>query len=198
MTVVTYRENRMNTPATAPTIGQGAVSKAVPADDAWQFAGTCDEPGRIRGRCVGHCITIEAPPELVWSFVADFTGWSRWSRLYAQTYGRVETGGTLHFTAHFAGLKPRKGAAQVCKVAEYDSLEFAEACFAGLLRSQRYVEIEELSPLRCRVINGEIVGGLLGPLVPRAIGAKIAAGLQDMNEALKEVSERKWRGLGAF
>lgn len=188
----------MNPPVTASIVDLGAVARAVPGEDAWQFAGMCDEPGRIKGRCVGHRITIEAPPELVWDFVADFAGWSSWSRLYAQTHGRAEEGETLRFTAHFAGLKPRQGRAQVCKVVEYELLEYAENCLAGLLRSYRYIEIEELSPTRCRVVNGEIVGGLLAPLVPRAIGAKIAAGLQRMNEALKDVSERKWQGRPGF
>lgn len=170
------------------------VLSPVGAETAWAFAGPCDDPGRIKGRCVGHGITIEAPPELVWDFVADFAGWSSWNPLYRDTEGRAEEGETVRFAVQLAGMKPQKAKAQVTAVRQHELLEYGMSNLGGLIKAFRYVEIEELSPTRCRVVNGEIMGGPLGLLVARAVGAKVAAGLKDMNEALKAVSERKWRG----
>lgn len=164
------------------------------ADETGQFAGACDEPGRIKGRCVGHRITIEAPPELVWDFVADFQGWSSWNPFYSDTLGSADEGGTVHFAVHLEGLKPQKNKAQVSKVRPNELLEYRLSSFGGLVKAFRFIEIEELSPIRCRVGNGEILGGPLGPVIARAVGPKVAAGLRDMNEALKAIAERKWRG----
>lgn len=165
--------------------------------DAEQFSGACDDPGRLRGRCVGHRITIEAPPELVWDFVADFQGWSSWNPLYGDTAGTAEVGEPLRFTVHLAGMKPQRGKAVVRKVEADTLLEYAVSSLGGLVKAFRYVEIEELSPVRCRVVNGEIMGGLLGGLVYRAVRAKVGEGLKAMNEALQRVAERKWRGRPA-
>ena len=162
--------------------------------DAWQFAGACDEPGRIKGHCVGHRVTIEAPPELVWDFVADFEGWKTWNPLYCDTSGSAEEGETLRFKVQLAGMKPQKGTAMVHAVRQDELLEYRVASMARLVKTFRFVEVEELSPTRCRVSNGEIIGGPLGPLVARAVGDKVAQGLRGMNQALKKVAERKWRG----
>ncbi|VWX52796.1 SRPBCC domain-containing protein [Novosphingobium sp. 9U] len=162
--------------------------------EGWEFSGACDDPGRLRGRCVGHRITIDAPPELVWDFVADFQGWSSWNPLYGDTVGAAEEGERLRFSVQLAGMKPQKGQAVVRKAEADTLLEYAVSSMGGLVKAYRYVEIEELSPVRCRVVNGEIMGGPLGGLVYRAVGAKVGEGLKAMNEALKRVAERKWRG----
>lgn len=164
------------------------------ADDAWLFAGACDGPGRIPGRCFGHRITVEAPPELVWRFVADFAAWASWNPLSRNTMGEAEEGAVVAFTVRLAGHKPRRGKALIHKVDDHERLEFRMSRFAGLLKIHRFVEVEELSPVRCRVANGEIIGGPLGPLVARSTRGKVADGLWGMNEALKDVAERRWRG----
>jgi uncharacterized protein YndB with AHSA1/START domain len=163
-------------------------------EDTWKFTGIYDEPGRIKGHCVGHRITIEAPPELVWDFVADFEGWKSWNPLYSHTSGLAEEGETLRFCVNLAGRKPQKGKAQVHTVRQNELLEYGLSNLAGLVKVFRFIEVEELSPVRCRVINGEITGGPLRGPVSRARGERAAQGLRVMNVALKKVAERKWRG----
>lgn len=162
-------------------------------DDSWDFSGACEEPGRIKGPCVGHRITIEAPPELVWDFIADFEGWKGWNPLYQNTSGHAEEGEQIRFVVHLAGMKPQKAKAQVSRVRQNELLEYGISGLGGLLKTMRFVEIHELSPTRCRVVNGEIMGGPLGRLVSRSLGKKVSQGLKGMNEALKFVAERKWR-----
>lgn len=160
----------------------------------WELPSGREAPGRIKGNCVGHRIEVDAPPELVWDFIADFEGWQGWNPLYVSTRGKAEPGQKLHFTVVLEGLKPQKAAAKVTALRTNELFEYGMSSFGGLLRTQRFIEVEELTPTRCAVINGEIMGGPLGPLVSRAVGAKVGKGLQAMNEAMKAVAERKWNG----
>lgn len=164
------------------------------SDGVWQFAGVYDEPGRLKGRCVGHRITIDAPPEMVWDFIADFEGWKAWNPLYGDTSGSAQEGETLHFAVNLAGMKPQKGKAQVLAVRQNELLEYAISNMFGIVKVLRFIEVEELSPTRCRVVNGEVMGGPAGKLVARMVSEKVAQGLKGMNEALKKVAERKWQG----
>lgn len=143
--------------------------------------------------CYGHRVTIEAPPEVVWDFVSDFTGWGSWNPLYGDTVGVAEVGQTLHCLVNLEGMKPQKFQAQVYRVVPNELLEYGVSSLGGLIKVYRYIQIEELSPIRCRVANVEIMGGLIGQQVlARLIGAKAASGMRTMNEALKFIAERKW------
>lgn len=164
------------------------------AKPGWELPSGQQAPGRLKGNCVGHRVEIDAPPELVWDFIADFDGWASWNPLYVATHGKAELGQKLRFTVRLEGLKPQKGAAKVTALHPNELLEYAMTSFGGLLKTQRFIEVEELSPTRCAVTNGEIMGGPLGALVSRAIGGKVGKGLQGMNEAMKRVAERKWNG----
>lgn len=150
--------------------------------------------GRFRGRATGHRIEIAAPPELVWDLVADYEGWPAWNPLYVATRGRAEPGGSLRFTVQLEGLKPQSGTAQVLTVRPGELLEYRIAGLGGLVRNLRFIEIEELSPTRCTVTNGEVIGGPLGGVLFRAMGAKVGRGLEGMNRALRALAERKWNG----
>ncbi|HUD27715.1 MAG TPA: SRPBCC domain-containing protein [Novosphingobium sp.] len=150
--------------------------------------------GRIRGTCVGHRIEIAAPPELVWDFVADFEGWQGWNPLYVESRGRAEPGGTIRFKVALEGMKAQASAAKVLVVEANERLEYTISGLGGLLKTYRFIEIDELSPTACAVTNGEIMGGPLGGIVSRALAEKVGKGLHGMNEALRRVAERKWQG----
>lgn len=158
------------------------------------LANGSDAPGRPRGACVGHRVQIAAPPELVWDFIADFQGWQGWNPLYTATGGRAEVGQSVTFTVKLEGVKPQAGKAQVITIRPNELLEYRLSKFGGLLKAFRFVELDELSPTRCAVSNGEIMAGPLGGLLTKAIGAKVGKGLEAMNLALKAMAERKWMG----
>lgn len=153
-------------------------------------------PPRPRGRCVAHRVEIAAPPELVWDFIADFEGWQGWNPLYVESRGRAEPGATITFKVRLEGMKPQAGTARVIVAEPHERLEYAITAGAGLLRTYRFVEIEELFPTACAVTNGEIMAGPLAGLVGRVLGDRVDKGLQAMNEALRRVAERKWQGRG--
>ncbi|KHK89981.1 hypothetical protein LK12_19010 [Novosphingobium malaysiense] len=130
----------------------------------------------------------------MWDFVADFEGWSVWNPLYVETSGHAEPGSQIRFAVKLDGMKPQKGSARIVTVRPNDLLEYALSSFGGLVKAFRFVEIEEVSPTRCAVSNGEIMGGALGALIARAMGRKVGKGLEGMNRALKREAEMKWSG----
>jgi hypothetical protein len=171
------------------------VSESI---DDYELHGAADAPGRcpgrFKGRTAGHRIEIAAPPELVWDIVSDFEGWPSWNPLYIATRGHAEPGGTLRFSVRLEGMKPQNGTAHVVTVRPGELLEYRISGLGGLVRNFRFVEIEELSPTRCAVTNGEVIGGPLGGLLFKAMGMKVGKGLEGMNLALRSLAERKWNG----
>ena len=43
-------------------------------------------------------VGVQAPPEVVWRFVHDLTGWSGWNPLYTSAEGRIRIGEMLTVT----------------------------------------------------------------------------------------------------
>lgn len=156
--------------------------------DSREPDGVPDRPSR---NCAEHCIGINAPADKVWQLVSDFDGWERWNPLYVQTSGEVKVGETVHFTVSLEGMKPQKGSATVTAVNAPELLEYRTSAFGGLVKATRYIEIRTLGADRCTVLNGEHMGGLLGPLIYLAVGEKVRLGMKGMNEALKALAENK-------
>ena len=164
------------------------MERALVSTDSPEPDGALDRPSR---HCAEHCIGISAPADKVWQLVSDFAGWERWNPLYVETGGTAKVGETVHFTVVLQGMKPQKGKATVQAVKAPSLLEYGTRAFGGLVRATRYVEIRPLGEERCTVLNGEHMGGLLGPLIYMAVGEKVRLGMKGMNEALKALAENK-------
>jgi hypothetical protein len=134
---------------------------------------------------VTHRIEIAAPAATVWGVLADLDHWGSWNPLYVAASGTPVVGTPFAMTIVLEGLKPQKARATIVSVEPEALLEYAISNLGGLVKAFRYVEIEPLEPGSCAVCNGEIMTGLLGRLLARAVGEKVRAGLRGMNEALK-------------
>lgn len=146
-----------------------------------------------KGVRVEHRIGVQAPAEVIWEVVYDIARWSEWNPHYAEASGTIRIGEKLDLTVVLPGMKPQKTRATVLEWVPNEQLHFQTVSFGGLIRGTRYVEIEQLADESCIVANGEILGGLLGPTLSRSIGPKIYRAIRGMNEALKELAERRWR-----
>ncbi|MCB2074556.1 MAG: SRPBCC domain-containing protein [Novosphingobium sp.] len=150
--------------------------------------------GGARAAGLRHCaedsVEIEAPVETVWKLLVDFAGWQDWNPLYVETRGDLRVGSAIGFTVALAGMKPHGGSATVLSVIPNEVIEYGTGAFAGLVRATRYIEVRALGAERCLVVNGEHMGGLLGPLLFKAVGEKVRLGLKGMNEALKGLAEQ--------
>jgi hypothetical protein len=148
--------------------------------------GSLQEP---RGTRIEHEIVVDAPVERVWALIADVDGWSRWSTLYPAASGRLETGGTLDLSIALPGLKPQPSRATVVAVEPESAMRYLTVSFGGLVLGNRYMTVRAVGTGRCAVINGEVIGGLLGPLIARLMRAKVAEGFAVMNAELKAQAE---------
>lgn len=149
--------------------------------------------GRPKGKCAGGYVEIEAPAALVWDIVGDWRGWGEWNPLYTHTSGEPTEGGEIGFTVCVPGMKPMDASAVVYTYRAPDCFEYGLSNVAGLLKAFRFIDVEEITPGRCGVANGEIISGLLGRIVAAAAGAKVTEGLQAMNAKLKEIAESRVR-----
>lgn len=137
------------------------------------------------GKRIEHRIGVSAPPEAIWSVMADIDNWSAWNPVYTQAAGKVAIGETLRFQLALAGRKPMALTGKVIDWVPNEQLIWRMPLFGGALRVTRYIEIEQLSGAGCILANGEIQEGLAAGVVPQGIRRAIRDGMQAMNEAAK-------------
>lgn len=134
-------------------------------------------------------ISIAAPRDAVWAILMDFAGWKAWNPLYPETSGSFVAGSRIGFTVRLPGLAPQRGKATVLSVEPGRFIAYQVRAMGGLGRATRFIALEEPAPGMTRVVNGEIMGGAIGWLLFKAVGAKVRDGLAGMNLALKQVAE---------
>ena len=139
---------------------------------------------------IEHRIGVSAPPEAIWSVVADINAWSAWNPVYTQAAGKVAIGETLRFQLALANRKPMALVGKVIDWVPNEQLIWRMPLFGGALQVTRYIEIEQLTDAGCILANGEIQEGLAAGVVPRSIRRSIRDGMQAMNEAAKTRIER--------
>jgi len=59
----------------------------------------------------------------------------------------------------------------------------------GLVKSTRYFEIEQLTPVSCIFSNGELFEGIAGPGIAKRLRGSIREGFRAMGEAVKTLAE---------
>jgi hypothetical protein len=153
---------------------------------------------RPRGIAIEHCVDIAAPAEVAWELVSDLQGWSQWNPLYRQAGGSLEVGETISMIVTIPGTRPVDIRPKVVAAVANELVHYQEISLGGLLRGTRYIEIERSGTPGCHVLNGEIMGGLLGRLMAHAAGDRVRMGLEMMSEALKKVAEARWQGRSAL
>ncbi len=155
------------------------------------LAAAAAKPGRLKGRCVGGTIEIEAPVDVVWSIAGDWQGWDAWNELYTRTGGEPREGASIDFTVAVPGLKPVEASATVYSYRPNETFEYGLSAMGGLNRAFRFVDVEEIAPDRTRLSNGEIMGGPIGFVLSRLLGSRVGQGLRTMNARVKELAEAK-------
>lgn len=139
-------------------------------------------------------IGIQAPAETIWDLIYNLRGWKTWNPLYPDAAGEIRIGQALDLTLALPGQPPRQIQPVVLEWVPNEQLHWRLSMMGGLVKTVRYLEIEEVAPGSCIVSNGEIIGGLMGPPGARRMGRSIRQGFRAMNEALKRAAEAEWRG----
>ena len=145
------------------------------------------------GEKIEHRIGIQAPAPVVWEVLADLAAWSEWNPLYTAVQGKLAIAGTLVLTLQLPGESPETIRPVITDWTPDSLLHWKLNLAGGLVRSVRYLEIDELAEESCIFANGEIMGGLLGRYVAKRMGRKMYRGFAAMGEALKVRAEAQWR-----
>ena len=145
------------------------------------------------GEKIEHRIGVQAPARVIWEVLADLDAWSEWNPLYTQAVGRIAIGDTLVLTLNLPDESPETIRPVITDWTPASLLHWKLSLAGGLVRSVRYLEIDELAEANCIFANGEIMGGLLGRYVAKRMGRKMYRGFAAMGEALKVRAEAQWR-----
>ncbi|HEY2179987.1 MAG TPA: SRPBCC domain-containing protein [Caulobacteraceae bacterium] len=136
-----------------------------------------------------HRLGVRAPAETIWAILADIDRWAEWNPLYPTAAGAIRMGATLDLEVGLPGQAPRAIRPVVIDWVPNEQIHWRLSMLAGLVKSVRYLEIEELAPGSCIFSNGEIFEGILGPTVAKRLAGPIRAGFKAMGEALKVRAE---------
>jgi hypothetical protein len=138
---------------------------------------------------IEHRIGVRAPIETVWGLISDLEGWPRWNRLYPKVKGALRIGAQLELEVAIPGQAPRTIRPVIADWVPNEQILWRLSMFAGLVKSTRYLEIEQLTPGSCIFSNGEMFEGLLGENLPKRLRGPIREGFRTMGEAVKALAE---------
>jgi hypothetical protein len=150
-------------------------------------------PKAPKGVPIEHRIGIQAPAEVIWELVHDLASWEAWNPTYTKASGDIRIGSTLEMTLQLPGQAAQQIRPVVLEWVPNEQLHWRLSLMGGLVKTLRYIEIEELAPGSCIVSNGEYFAGLMGPSVVRRVGGSVRRGFAAMNEALKARAEAQWQ-----
>jgi hypothetical protein len=142
---------------------------------------------------IEHRLGIPAPAEAIWAVIADIAGWPAWNPLYTRTEGVLRIGAPLVLDVALPGQKVRTIRPTVSDWVPNEQILWKLSMAGGLIKSTRYLEIEQLAQTGCIFSNGEMFDGPLGPAVARRMRGAIRAGFAAMGEAVKARTLATWR-----
>jgi len=180
--------------APAPQLKAGLFARNPNAKPKTAGGGdTPPKPAGPKGFAIENRIGVQAPAEVIWNLIANLAGWSAWNPLYPQAAGDIRIGSTLTLTLALPGQSPRQIQPVVLEWVPNEQLHWRLSMMGGLVKTVRYIEIEQLAEASCIVSNGEIFGGLMGPSAAKQMGRSIHRGFKEMNEALKKAAEATYQ-----
>ena len=175
--------------APSPQLKAGLFARnptAAKPKDAAQAAPKAAGPKGVR---IEHRIGVQASAETIWNLIYDLDGWSTWNPLYPKAAGTIRIGSALDLTLALPGQAEREIHPVVLEWVPNEQLHWKLSMMGGLVKTVRYIEIEQLAETSCIVANGEIFGGMMGASVAKQLGRSIHRGFTQFSEALKARAE---------
>ena len=139
---------------------------------------------------------IAAPAEIAWEVLYDVKNWPLWNPLYIETEGEVRLGQTLTVKQVLPGDEPETLRPKITDWVPQSHVYWHLSWLGGLVRVQRYFELEAVSETGCIFANGEVFRGLLGPYVGNRLKHRLRKGYRLMGEALRERAQNLWIARG--
>jgi hypothetical protein len=142
-------------------------------------------------RTIRSAIEIRAPLEIVWGVLTDFAAYPDWNPHVRRVQGTVGNG--AHITIH---TRPPGGRVIVMRptVTRWEpphELRWRGTFVSGrLFIGEHGFRLETIGAGKVRFAQDETFSGLLVPIYARLRLARTRRGFDEMNEALRERSER--------
>ncbi len=179
--------------APAPQLKAGLFARGSGAPKAPKATSTGAPPAKPpSGIPIEHRIGIQAPAEFIWEALYDLASWAEWNPTYTRASGDIRIGSTLEMTLELPGQAVQQIRPVVLEWVPNEQLHWKLSMMGGLVKTTRYIEIEQLAQASCIVSNGEFFAGLMGATVVRRAGGSVRRGFLAMNEALKVRAEERW------
>ncbi|MFO7799550.1 SRPBCC family protein [Rhodohalobacter sp.] len=141
-------------------------------------------------------IHIHAPVHIVWDTLMNFQDYSRWNPFIREIEGHAETGKQISVTMLPPNFdKPMTFSPNVLKNESQKEFRWKGKLFIkGLFDGEHYFLLEKLPNGSTALEHGESFSGLMVPFLKSTV-KKTELGFQQMNIALKEVCEEKFRSV---
>jgi len=143
-------------------------------------------------RAVEHRIGVQAPAEVIWEIVSDFSTWGAWNPLYRKAEGQLRIGTPLTLEQVLPGEPPRVIQPVVQDWVPYEQLHWRSSRMGGFVKTIRYIEIEAMGPANATFSNGELFMGLLVRAIAREERRRLRQAFTAMGEALRDRAEAIW------
>jgi hypothetical protein len=141
--------------------------------------------GRVKR--INTDIVIHATPQQVWKVLIDFMKYPDWNPFIRHAAGDIAIGARLDVRIHPPGGQPMKFRPMIRAVSPNRDLRWlGHLGLPGLFDGEHVFQLESLGTDRTHVRHSEEFRGLLVPIVPNAVFARIRRGFEGMNRALRD------------
>jgi hypothetical protein len=146
-------------------------------------------------RTIRSAIEIEAPLELVWSVLTDFSSYPDWNPIIRRLRGRPRAGGRILIRSQPPGARGIVHRPTVVAWSPPHELRWrATVLSARLFSGEHGFRLEPRDNGRVRFVQDETFSGLLVPLYARLRLPAKRRGFNQLNEALRDRAEQLARG----
>ncbi len=136
-------------------------------------------------------IVIDVPVKRVWDILTDFDRYVKWNSFITSIHGDLNPGSRLAVHMQPPGTKGMDFNPVITKVEPVNEFRWVGNLWVkGIFDGEHAFRLEELENSRTRLIHCERFRGILAPLILSLIGKKIKEGFENMNNELKEESEK--------
>jgi hypothetical protein len=143
-------------------------------------------------RAVEHRTGVQAPAEIVWEVISDFTTWSDWNPIHPRIEGELRIGTPLTVDVVLDEGQASTIQPVVQDWVPYEQLHWRTKRLRGFVTAIRYLEIENMGPANATFSNGELFMGPLVRWVSRDERRRLRAAYTRMGEAVRERAEAIW------
>ena len=144
-------------------------------------------------RAVEFRTGVQAPAEIVWEVISDFSTWKDWNPVHPRIAGEMRIGTNLAVDFVPVADGPVTALAPIVQDwVPFEQLHWRTSRLAGFVTAIRYLEIENMGPTNATFSNGELFMGPLVRLVSREERRRLRVAFTRMGEAVKTHAEAIW------